>query len=249
MRKFVPFLLAVMIISPSIILAQYSNAMRIKIEGYGYSDETVVRFLSGATPNFDGAYDAWKLFSPNPMVPSIYSKIQSGDELSINSLPVPVYSSDVTIEVYTSVAYSGLYTVTVEEIYAFDDDFVLSITNVDGEETYDITGNTTFTCVLQPNTTTPTFTFNVAKTISTSIQQEPVKEDFKILTNSNGNFDLLFNDHSIKSIMVYDITGKTVLQEKTTTNLFHLNLENQNAGFYFIVISDETSIKSKKIYR
>lgn len=249
MRKLIPFLLVVMIISPSIILAQYSNAMRIKIEGYGYSDETVVRFLDGATPEFDGSYDAWKLFSPNPMVPSIYSKIQSGDELAINSLPVPVNSSDVTIEVFTNVAYSGLYTVTVEEIYSFDNDFVLSITNIDGEETYDISGNTTFTCVLQPNTTTPTFTFNVAKTISTSIKNEDIQDDFKILTKSNGNFDLLFNDHSNKSIMVYDITGKTVLQEKTTNNIFRLNLENKNTGLYVIVINDGTAIKSMKIYR
>lgn len=247
MRKFVPFLLAVMIISPSIILAQYSNAMRIKIEGYGYSDETVVRFLDGATPNFDGAYDAWKLFSTNPMVPSIYSKIQSGDELSINSLPA--YTTNTIIELHTKVAYSGLYTVTVEEIYAFDDDFVLSITNVDGEETYDISGNTTFTCVLQPNTTTPTFTFNVAKTFSTSIEQEPIKEDFKILTKSNGNFDLLFNNSTAKNISIYDITGKIILQEKTTTNVFRLNLENQNAGLYVIVINDGIKTTSEKVFR
>lgn len=237
-----------MIITPSIILAQYSNALRIKINGYGYSDETIIRFIDGATPEFDGSYDAWKLFSPNPSVPSVYSKIPSGNDLSINSLPI--YNNDTTIEIHTKVAYSGLYTITIEEVYAFDNDFILSITDIEGAETYPFNGGTTtFNSVLQPNSTTATFTFNVAKTISTSIKSEDIQDDFKILTKTNGNFDLLFNDHSNKSIMVYDITGKTVLQEKRVSDSYHLNLENQTAGLYIIAINDGTVIKSRKIYR
>lgn len=248
MRKFVPFLLAVMIISPSIILAQYSNAMRIKIEGYGYSDETIIRFIDEATPNFDGSYDAWKLFSPNPMIPSIYSKTHCGDELSINSLPV--YDKDTIIEIHTKVAYSGLYTITIEEVYAFDDDFVLSIVDVENAETYSFNGGTTtFTSVLQPNTTTATFTFNVAKTISTSIKNEINQGGFNVLTKANGNFEFLFDNIAVRNITIYDITGKTVLQEVVNNNSFYLNLENQNTGLYIVAINDGKETVTRKIFR
>jgi hypothetical protein len=248
MKKLTSFILAVMIISPSIILAQYSNTLRIKINGYGYSDETIIRFIDGATPNFDGNYDAWKLFSPNPMVPSIYSKTHCGDELSINSLPI--YNRDTTIEIHTKVAYSGLYTVTIEEVYAFDDDFVLSITDIENAETYSFSGGTTtFTCVLQPNTTTATFNFNAAKTISTSIKNEINQDDFKVLTKSNGNFELLFDNNAVRNITIYDITGKTVLQEVVNNNSFYLNLENQNTGLYIVAINNGTETVTRKIFR
>ena len=248
MKKLTSFLLAVMIISPSLILAQYSNAMRIKIEGYGYSDETIIRFIGEATPNFDGSYDAWKLFSPNPMVPSIYSKTHCGDELSINSLPV--YNNDTTVEIHTKVAYSGLYTVTIEEVYAFDDTFVLSITDVENAETYSFSGGTTtFTSVLQPNTTTATFTFNVAKTISTSIKNEINQGGFNVLTKANGNFEFLFDYNAERNITIYDITGKTVLQEMVNNNTFYLNLENQNKGLYIVAINDGKETITRKIFR
>lgn len=248
MKKSILSLLAVMIISPSIILAQYSNALRLKISGYGYSDETIVRFVEGATPDFDGAFDAWKLMSSNSMAPSIYTKIPSNENLSINSLPM--YNTDTNIEVHTKVAYSGLFTITIEEVYAFDNDFVLSITDVGNNETYSFTGGTTsFDVVLQPNTTTASFKFNVSRTMSTSIKNEVSKNDFKILTKANGNFDLQFDNNSERNIMVYDITGKTILQETINSNLFNLNLENKSSGLYIVAINNGTEIKSTKIYR
>ena len=250
MKKLISFILAVMIISPSIVLAQYptSNTLRIKINGYGYTDETIIRFIDGATPNFDGSYDAWKLFSPNPNVPSIYTKIPSGYDLSINSLPV--FNSDTTIEIHTKVAYSGLYTITIEEVYAFDDDFILSITDVENTETYSFNGGTTtFTSVLQPNTTMATFTFNVAKTISTSIKNEINQDGFKVLTKTNGNFELLFDNNAERNITIYDITGKTVLQEIVNNNTFYLNLENQNTGLYIVAINNGTETVTRKIFR
>ena len=79
--------------------SQLNNAFRFKITGNGYSDETIIRLVNGASVNFDGSYDAWKLFSLNPNVPSLYTQISNGQELSINALPE--FTKDPSITIYT----------------------------------------------------------------------------------------------------------------------------------------------------
>src|SRR6267378_3327803 len=64
---------------------QLKDAIKLKVSGNSYSDETVIRFLEGASPGFDSNYDAWKLFSPNQNVPSIFTKEKTGKAVSVNA--------------------------------------------------------------------------------------------------------------------------------------------------------------------
>ena len=247
MKKLIPTLLVLMTISASTIFAQ-TNALRITISGYGYSDETIIRFIDDATPDFDGQYDAWKLLSPNPMANSIYSLIPSNDKLSINSLPL--YDNDTTIEIHTKVAASGLYTITIEEVFEFDSDFLLSFTDLDAEVTYNYSGGTlTFDCVLQPNTSIATITFNIAKTISTSINPMIENNGFTLATKGNGNYGLIFTDNDIKNIVVYDLTGKSILNDQINTSNYPLNLANNPSGLYIITINNGSETITKKVFR
>jgi hypothetical protein len=61
--------------------------IRIKLKGTVYSDETIVRFKTGTTTNFDFQYDANKIMSAGS-TPSIYTIIDSTN-YSINSIPSP----------------------------------------------------------------------------------------------------------------------------------------------------------------
>lgn len=248
MKKAIPTLLVLILISTSTIFAQYTNAVRIKINGYGYDDETIIRLIDDATPDFDGQYDAWKFISPNPMASSIYTTIPSNDMLSINSLPL--FENDTNIDLHSRVAASGLYTIIVEEIFAFDSDYILSITDVDAGETYNFNGGTlTFTSVLLPNVVTPTFKFNISKTFSTTVNPLLVNEEITIATKGNGNYGILFNDNQVKNITVYDITGKPVLDDKINTTNYHLNLTNISSGLYVVVINNGTETITRKIFR
>ncbi|MGE0560491.1 MAG: T9SS type A sorting domain-containing protein [Flavobacteriales bacterium] len=249
MKKSILTSIVLVIVSVSTIFAQYTNALRIKIDGYGYADETIIRFIDGATPDFDSQFDAWKLISSNPMSSSIYSTIPSNDMLSINSLPL--FENDTNINLHTKVAASGLYTITIEEIYQFDSDFVLSITDVDAETTYSYNGGTlTFTSVLLPNTFTPTFKFNISKTFSTAIEQTiDNNEPFVLTTKGNGNFELIFDNPSFKNITIYDLTGKIVLQDMISSSTYNLNIGNNPSGLYIVTINNEKEILTKKVFR
>ncbi len=248
MKKAILTTLVLMIISTSSIFAQYSNALRLKINGNGFTDETIIRLVDGATPDFDGAFDAWKLLSPNPNVPSIYTKIPSNDDLSINSLPI--MANDTSIQVHTKVPNTGVYTITIEEIFAFDGEYIISVTDLDNNENYIFNGGTTtFTCVLSPTTATPSFNFNITKPLSTAISPVLANEEITVATKGNGNYGILFTDNQVKNIMVYDITGKSVINERINTTNYHLNLTNMPSGLYVVAINNGTETITRKIFR
>jgi hypothetical protein len=126
-----------------------TNALKLKISNAAYSDETVIRYLAGATCGFDGSYDAWKLFSANKAVPAIYTEIAPASDLSINAYPV--LTKDEQMQLYVRVGSTGTYTITATEAGVFDAGVDIFIENTQ-------TGN------FQNLRTNPIFTFSVADT-------------------------------------------------------------------------------------
>jgi len=69
---------------------------------------------------------------------------------------------------------------------------------------------------------------------------------------SNGAFTISFNgtenENNVKSVFVYDITGKLVYKnEAINENTFELNISNEQKGMYFVKTVNGQSILSKKI--
>ena len=140
--------------------SQYNNAFRIKIIGNNYSDETVIRMVNGATQGFDGMYDAWKLISPNPNVPSIFTQIIQGQILSINALPE--FTEDKSVTLYTNIPVSGSYTVEIDEVYALSANYKVSFTDMSTNSHTRIMGDTSLTFNLTAQQYTATFNFNIS---------------------------------------------------------------------------------------
>jgi hypothetical protein len=92
---------------------EVENLLRIKAMANNYSDEIIVRFMEGSSNNFDGEFDAVKMFGLED-APQLYSMADDDVKLSINSLPfqeeaieIPFgfqteFSGDVVLE-FTSV--------------------------------------------------------------------------------------------------------------------------------------------------
>ena len=95
-----------------------TDALKIRIAGNNYSDETIIRFLPGATVEYDACCDAYKLFSMNSNVPNIFTKTPLGDNLTINALPplTTLYNTGL----FLRIGSCGNYTFKSEEMGAFD---------------------------------------------------------------------------------------------------------------------------------
>jgi hypothetical protein len=84
-----------------------ANVLRITIHGLdSINDEMVIHLNEAATSNFDGIFDAKKMFSNDPTNPSI-SSINNANDLSINSLPFS--GASMSIPVRVTVGSDGMY--------------------------------------------------------------------------------------------------------------------------------------------
>ncbi|RLD56939.1 MAG: hypothetical protein DRJ05_10515 [Bacteroidetes bacterium] len=95
---------------------QIDNLLRLTVDGNGYSDQTIILFIDGATEGFDSDYDAYKL-SGIPAAPQFYSII-SCCNLAVNALP-PM-ESDVTVQMGFDVGATTTYTISATDLYTFD---------------------------------------------------------------------------------------------------------------------------------
>ena len=194
-----------------------NNAFRFTLEGNGYSDQAVIRMVNGATMGFDGSFDAWKMFSSNPNVPSIYTQCSVGQDLAINSLPE--FTEDKSITIYTNIPVNGLYTLSFEELYALTPNYKISITEISSSSHFRLLGDTAlvFNCTSQQNS--PSFTFNISTPmVPSQIDETCFGENDGVLNIDNpGNneWDIEFTDQNGVSI----VNGTSNTTTNSYTNL------------------------------
>jgi hypothetical protein len=122
------------------------SALKIKLNGNGYNDETVLRYMAQATNGFDPAYDAWKLFSSNPDVPSIYT-LDSTSSYAINSKPLLTASRNESLALI--IPDSGTYTLDFTELFAFDSTTLLVMEDLATNHFQNIRLNSNYSFLVQ----------------------------------------------------------------------------------------------------
>ena len=139
-NKVLQILTVITFITINTVIYAQSNALKVKITApNNYYDETIIRFLPNATQSFDSNFDAWKLFSPNPSVPSIYTETPEEYALSINTLPY--LKQDVSTDLFTWVNSDGDYTFLFEEVFPFDQGVSLIMFDKSTNMIYDLRQN------------------------------------------------------------------------------------------------------------
>ncbi|MEA2042946.1 MAG: putative Ig domain-containing protein [Bacteroidota bacterium] len=96
--------------------------LSFRIAGNGYEDNTVIYTQYAATKDFDGSYDAYKLFSPSwmPNIPHIYTLTDEGQvPVSINAIDINA-EEDLEIPLCIAATSEGTYTILLEEFAQFD---------------------------------------------------------------------------------------------------------------------------------
>ena len=209
--------------------SQYNNALRIKITGNGYSDETIIRLVNGASQNFDGNYDAWKMFSPNPNVPSIYTAINTGQALSINSLPE--FTKDTSITIYTNIPANGNYVINIEEVYAFTSNYKMSLSDITSNTDFLLLGDTSLSFSFNTQQNSPSFTFNISTPlVLTTIDESCVDMD-------DGSTTILNEGNADWNIQVYDESNNLVLDSISNSSV--TNYDNLSPGIYNAIVTSK----------
>jgi hypothetical protein len=207
-----------------------NNLIRLQISGNGYTDEAVVRFLPEATSEFDGEYDAHKLFGDEAEAAQLYTL--GSTPLSINTLP-----ELNTVPVGMRVNKEGIYTITATEVN--------DLANVSIEDTK--TG--IFTDLLKGS-----YSFS----FTTGENEERFLLHFSPLSVNEMNYSLAniyscsqtvyvdLNNTVKGDIFIYTVAGQLVASVPEAGGSIRINLAN--TGYYIVKVITDKSTLVKKVW-
>jgi len=113
--------------------------MRLEVDGNGYTDEAIVRFIAGSTNDFDNWCDAYKKFADNNQIPQLYTVTPDETELSISTMPqiTPIFEIPTNLKV----GANDTYTITATAISNFDPAIEIYLIDNKEEVTIDLNTN------------------------------------------------------------------------------------------------------------
>ena len=235
-----------------------SARLRLKINGGGFEDESVVCFLPSATTGFDNRYDGWKLYaSPgyagygkNPWtLRTTISTLSGNDDYSINSLPLPL-TANAVIPVLAKVYASGQHTIS-----AYDINLPSGTCVTLKDKLLNVTHNlaaSPYVCILSDTATTARFELTVCANITMGVNNMPiVAENVFIKQDRNGVYvDLNFESNTKAIITANNILGQQLMTPKNVecvSGKYYLDLNAKEQIIMVSVIANDKRT-TKKIF-
>lgn len=231
-----------------------TNALKIKVNSGTYADETVVRFLSNATTGFDSNYDAYKMFSLNPLVPSVFTKKDSLSYLCINALPT--LNKETDVELFVHVKSAGMFTFQAIELGAFEAGVKIVLEDKATGIFYDFRNGTSISFSLNANALnspsrfiihfSPATNLGVTTGVAANVLPDPLHvylQDGSMVLNMKK----LLSPSKIE-INVYSITGQQIYHY--SNNEIYILSESvvlSTAGIYIINSVIDNVVHSQKI--
>jgi hypothetical protein len=208
---------------------EVSDIVRLEVSGNGYTDETVIRFLDVATPEFDGQWDAHKLFGSMDEAPAIYSA--ANGMMSINSLP-----ETSTVSVGVKAGVPGELTIAATETSEFADVVLEDL----------LTGSATD---LKNKTYTFSYDMNMDNRFILHFTPLAVGENPSDLINiysSNKDVYVSVPANTKGDIVVYNLMG----QEVARTIIYGVNnkITLEKSSYYVVKVVSNEDVVTKKVF-
>ncbi|MEI6750314.1 MAG: hypothetical protein WCM93_14250, partial [Bacteroidota bacterium] len=220
-----------------------SNVLNIWVEGNDSRDDARVCFYEQATMNFDGDYDAYKLFSYNTTIHELYSVTTDNTQLAINTLPLSQMYGSVQLGFLPGTP--GMYTLTAEGINNFAPNVYIRLEDKK-------------TGVLQKLNDNPSYTFTSATSDNndrfllhfqdaTSVTNLDKAKDFTIYAK-NGYITVMQTQNLGGKVTVSDIAGRSVAVAKLVAGEpVRINMLG-HTGIYIVGIITTEGVSNTKLF-
>ena len=214
--------------------------IRIIAEGAGLSDETVIRFYDGATAEFDGSYDALKLFAD--YTPQVYTISQSGTEFAISTLPE--ITDHLVVPLLFSAPLEGTYSFTFTELMGFEQQGSLFIEDLLNYEIQEVGVSMIYSFNHSPLNDDNRFLLHFGDPLSID---ESDQQDVRIYSNE----DVIYVQQSVGmqgDIIIYDLLGQKILNQKNSNETMSKIKITNGTGYYLVQVQTIDRIISKKVF-
>lgn len=207
-----------------------NNSLSLILSNGSFSDEAVVAFNTGATANFDGDFDAFKLFSP---VANIYTLSVDG-ELAINTMAE--YKS---VPVVVKAEVPGKYNLTFNGLNSFNKNVSIYLEDTKTGAMYDLRS-------------TATVELNVESTSGFILHFNNTANGIagKTVKNSNiysvDNYIYINNTADNAKVEVYNLLGELVTAQNLTSSLNKISIDG--TGYYLVKVSTDSNTTTQKVF-
>ena len=208
------------------------NVLRLKVDGNSYSDETVVRFRINASSNFDAAYDAFKFFSSNSNVPSLYTKSLDSMNLAINALSDSAIESS-QVKLYFKANVNGNYTISQNFQETFNANTSIVLEDLETGMFVDIRFGNDYTFVHDTNLRLDRFVIHFNKAISVS------KNDVHCKNGVDGILNINNTSLSAFRYVLCNMQQDTLLNQQTFLYDSLINIDSLSTGIYYLMVYNQ----------
>lgn len=216
------------------------NVFRMSISNGELSDETVVYMSENASADFDGEYDAYKLFGFNQTATQIYT---SSNEVnySINGQPV-VDSLSASLNIRNG-GSAGTYSITASGFETFVGDYNFTIKDHETGISYDLKQNNVVSLTLSQGDITDRFTLSIFKNF---LSIDDLKlQGVRVYAENNR----VFIENCPKSnVHVYSATGALVASRSFGEAFVNNMTLNVPAGIYTVQVVANNGTMSSKLF-
>ena len=211
--------------------------LNVESREYGLKSQTLIAFVEGASSTYETTYDATRLATPV----SIYSKLSTGEELSIQGLEAFDLEQRVNLGFRSQIEAPEIFTISIERLERY---LMTEQTQVylEDRQTGDIIN------LSETNYSFRSDSGNFADRFTLLFNEKALNVDdyqlsgFSIYPNpAENSVTIDFGTNTPKSAFIYDISGRMVLthsgiDQQTIT----VDVSRLNSGIYFVKVGDTT---------
>ncbi len=217
------------------------SSLSLSVSAGGFKDEMFVHFRAGATTQFDGEYDAYKLPSYSAQTPQIYTTTSDQIDLAINGLPQ--LSEGLEIPVSFKAGIFGQQTITADVSQAGSTVF---LTDLKTSATQNLRANPTYTFTAADGDATNRFVLRFA---GVGINEASIAQPIVVYTAGNAIYVGSKTGALLKGeVFVYNMMGQTLLhQHLGETPLTRLNFDGAT-GYYIVKVVTPDNLVTRKVF-
>jgi hypothetical protein len=218
-----------------------NTALKFRVSGNGFSDESVVRFEPASTFSFDDDYDAYKIPGTGAG-PAIYTSDPDGIQMAVNTMPS--LSSSLVVPISVKSTVEGEYTLQISGASNFEFRYPLTLEDKLTQSFVDLRIDSVYTFNLSPGSDPMRFVlhFDVIEGIDQNSALHPE------ITLTDGNLKIGQLGGQNCSIDVIGLDGKQLLK---TTALMASEIQipfQGNHGIYIVKVTTKSTCYAHKLY-
>lgn len=179
------------------------NLIRLKVSNGTYGDESVVMFYPGATSGFDPEYDAFKIKSYAEEVPSLYSTLESGDEIAVNCLGSE--TTEAHIPFMFEYAVPGTFTLTAQGFESFLNESSFALEDLKTQQIIDLKTSPVYQFSYETNDNPLRFKLHINGTFGIENGEDIPKIH---LSYDDGKLFISGLEGSVNLVDIYDLMGR-----------------------------------------